>query len=362
VAKRRDSNIFSLSFLDIMSCGFGAVILIYITINHGSVTEGVQITPESMAEVRAVEAAIESEKLNHVELNNTLALTETDIITSQARIQEILAEINAITEAQSKIESSQSVDEDAIAQLKIELQSLVDETAALEASIDATEGNALRNIAGQGDRQYLTGLNMGGEHILILLDSSASMLDETIVNIIRRRNLDETSQRQSAKWQRSLRIVEWIAANMPANANFQIIQFSTRAEAADSATNNRWLAAKDDTALDQSLSALQATTPKGGSSLHAAFLALNQLSPAPDNVFLITDGLPTQGNEPPNRNLITARDRQKLFREAVDLLPLEIPINVILMPMEGDPMASPSFWQLAQITGGAFLSPAKDWP
>ena len=68
---------------------------------------------------------------------------------------------------------------------------------------------------------------MGGRHILVLLDTSASMLDETIVNIIRRRNLDASSQRQAPKWQRSLRIVEWITANMPVDAKFQIIGLST---------------------------------------------------------------------------------------------------------------------------------------
>ena len=62
MAKRRDSNIFSLSFLDIMACGFGAVILIYITINHGTVSQGIQVEPEAMAEVRKIERAIEAEK------------------------------------------------------------------------------------------------------------------------------------------------------------------------------------------------------------------------------------------------------------------------------------------------------------
>ena len=33
MAKRRETNIFSLSFLDVMSCGFGAVVLIFLIIN-----------------------------------------------------------------------------------------------------------------------------------------------------------------------------------------------------------------------------------------------------------------------------------------------------------------------------------------
>jgi len=43
-------------------------------------------------------------------------------------------------------------------------------------------------------------------------------------------------------------------------------------------------------------------------------------------------------------------------------LPTGVPVNIILAPMEGDPMAASEFWQLAQISGGAFMSPSRDWP
>jgi hypothetical protein len=52
----------------------------------------------------------------------------------------------------------------------------------------------------------------------------------------------------------------------------------------------------------------------------------------------------------------------RLFERAIAQLPRSIPVNVILAPMEGDPMAASAFWQLAQLTSGAFLSPAEDWP
>jgi hypothetical protein len=46
----------------------------------------------------------------------------------------------------------------------------------------------------------------------------------------------------------------------------------------------------------------------------------------------------------------------------VDRLPKQIPINVIMFPMEGDPMASAAYWNVARVTGGAFISPSWDWP
>jgi hypothetical protein len=59
---------------------------------------------------------------------------------------------------------------------------------------------------------------------------------------------------------------------------------------------------------------------------------------------------------------VSGRDRQKLFNQARDKLPRGIPVNVILAPMEGDPMAASALWQLAVSTRGSFLAPARDWP
>jgi hypothetical protein len=86
------------------------------------------------------------------------------------------------------------------------------------------------------------------------------------------------------------------------------------------------------------------------------------MRPAPDNVYLLTDGLPTLGKRAPGRTTISARDRLKLFDEATRDLSSRIPMNVILFPMEGDPMAPSAFWKLAVATGGAFVSPSSDWP
>ena len=96
--------------------------------------------------------------------------------------------------------------------------------------------------------------------------------------------------------------------------------------------------------------------------MEGVFRALQAMSPAPDNIFLITDGLPTQGSAPPRGSKVSGKQRQKLFRDAIKLLPRGVPVNIILGPMEGDPMAASEFWQLAQVSKGAFMSPSKDWP
>jgi hypothetical protein len=93
-----------------------------------------------------------------------------------------------------------------------------------------------------------------------------------------------------------------------------------------------------------------------------AFRYLQTLSPVPDNIFLITDGLPTQGAEAPRGTKVSGNQRQRLFRQAVRQLPAGVPVNIILAPMEGDPLAASEFWQLAQTTRGSFMSPSSDWP
>ena len=81
-------------------------------------------------------------------------------------------------------------------------------------------------------------------------------------------------------------------------------------------------------------------------------------------MILVTDGLPTQGDKPPlMRTLVTMEQREDLMQEAVKALPPSPPpINIVLLPMEGDPSAPIYFWRLARVTGGGFLSPARDWP
>jgi hypothetical protein len=54
----------------------------------------------------------------------------------------------------------------------------------------------VKGFIGNGDRQYLTGLKVGGDRILFLVDASASMMDETVVNVIRLRNMRRPSDAQ----------------------------------------------------------------------------------------------------------------------------------------------------------------------
>ena len=364
MAKRRQANVFSLSFLDVMSCGFGAVILIYIVINHSTETTSQEINAQLLAEITRIEKLINNETEQLVALRNSAANQSEEIVTSGDIVTRLIKRIQGLEQEVAIIESTGANQEQTIESLKSELKELEVEAANLELSAESDDsgGTSLRSVVGQGDRQYLTGMKVGGQHILILVDSSASMLDKSIVNVIRRRNLPEKQKLQSAKWQRAIDTVEWLLANLPKDANFQLITFNNSARPAISGTNKLWLRAAERADTDGVMNSLRNTVPEGGTSLHHPFTLASELSPLPDNIFLIVDSLPTMGMEQPKRTVIDSRERVELFTKSIELLPFESPVNVILFPMEGDPIAAPSYWRLAQITGGSFLSPPEDWP
>jgi hypothetical protein len=89
---------------------------------------------------------------------------------------------------------------------------------------------------------------------------------------------------------------------------------------------------------------------------------MSDFADPPDNLFLLTDGLPTQGKTPPSKYMVSGALRKKYFLSAIGKIPRGLPVNTILFPMEGDPEAAALFWQFAMNTRGAFISPSRDWP
>ncbi len=355
---------FGLSFLDIMSCGFGAVILIFILINHSTESTTQSLNLQLLAEITRIEEEVKDETEHLVVLRNSLAEQDDELVTTEELAARLVQTIKQLEAELAELNQSGASQEDAIEALKSELKKLEEEAANLEGSTasDETSGSSLRTIVGAGDRQYLTGMKIGGERVLILLDASASMLDKTLVNVLRRRNLPDDQKRASKKWQRAIRTVEWIMANMPQDAQFQLFTFNDEAKAAIAGTEANWLSAINKSDTNAVLASIKQVIPEHGTSLHLPFALARKLKPAPDNIFLLVDSLPTMDASPPRRKLVQSQERVGFFSDSLKFLPRDSPVNVILFPMEGDPFSTPSYWRLAQITGGSFLSPPEDWP
>jgi len=176
------------------------------------------------------------------------------------------------------------------------------------------------------------------------------------------RNQSPAVQRGSKKWGQALDTVDWLTAQLPTGARYQLILFNTQARFALPETQGRWLEIADSEQVERAVSSVRNVLPEGGTSLHNAFNFLSELDSKPDNIFLVTDGLPTQGKSTPRKNTVSGPARLKYYRDALKALPSGVPVNVVLSPMEGDPLAASEFWKLAQSSGGSFMAPAKDWP
>lgn len=362
--RRRSVSIFGLSFLDVMFCGFGSVILLVMIVNAETVERREVVHTDLRAEVDARQREALTGRRELVALRTTLASTQEEAQRAEAAARSALAAIVRTREDLARLDAETLARIESVNSLKSDLKKLDEETRRLsaEAQQASAHGQNVRRFQGEGDRQYLTGLRIGGKRILILVDTSASMLAGTVVNVVRLRNMEVAEQRRARKWRRALRTVEWLVSQLPRSSSFQIYRFNTRAEAVLKASEGQWLKAGDGGSLNAAVTALRQVVPADGTSLHRAFEAIERLQPAPDNVILLTDGLPTQGRNKPSGTTVTANQRLKHFASAVSGLSTRVPMNIILFPMEGDPLAAAEFWKLAAVTQGSFITPSKDWP
>jgi hypothetical protein len=351
MAKKRRNIAFSLSFLDIMACGFGAVTLLFLILRHNA--NEIPIPDERLSsEISLLQQDIQQAEQDQVKALNSLEDIELRLVKTQGLSKRVITEI---------AEKEKSIQEDPnnIDILRRQVKQLEEETAQIE---DIEFGDKVREFVGDGNRQYLTGLTLGGERVLILIDGSASMLADTMVNIVRRRNMDDVQKQKSAKWQWSLRTLEWLLAQLPPSSRFQVYVFNNQVQAMLAGTEGEWLDASDSLALERVMESTDAFVPSEGTSLSKAIDVIAEFDSKPDNLFILTDGLPTLGNTPPKKYLVTGSQRRQHFETAIAKLPRGIPVNTILFPMEGDPEAAALFWQLALDTKGAFIAPSRDWP
>lgn len=362
--KRRSISPFSLSFLDIMFCGFGAVVLLVLILNTDTVRARNAVFADLRSEVVRLEQEVIVGREQMVTARNSLAEVDNELVTTRGEAERIIETIKTLEIEVARMEKETLASKQHINELASDLKTQDEEKKRLGAPRPAEQdgGTKVRKVKGEGDRQYLTGLKMGGKRVLILVDVSASMLGETIINVVRRRNMDTNSKRSAPKWQRALKTADWLVSNLPSTARFQLYAFNTRASAAVSGTDGNWLLASSRKDVDAAIRALRQTVPGEGTSLYHALAVAGKLSPRPDNILLVTDGLPTQGRGKPTGTTVSADERLKHFQAAARVLPSGIPVNTVLLPMEGDAYAAAAFWKLAQDTSGSFITPARDWP
>ncbi|MDC0641142.1 VWA domain-containing protein, partial [Porticoccaceae bacterium] len=163
MARKRRNIAFSFSFLDIMACGFGAVTLLFLILRHNAVEI---VTPDIKlaAEVDLLQMDIREAEEDRVQLLNSIEKIQLELAAAQGLSKRV------ITDLEEQERSIQS-DPNDLDKLRLQVEQLEEETAQME---EVEFGDKVREFQGDGNRQYLTGLKLGGERVLILVDGSAS--------------------------------------------------------------------------------------------------------------------------------------------------------------------------------------------
>lgn len=354
--KKERNNDFSLSFLDIMACGLGGVIIIFLLLDN----KPNSIITESNTNNEILIEEIESLSNSNLELSTANQQLELNIENEKNKLSTIDKQNETL---EKKIKDIDKTSEE----INIEVSQLKEKISKMPQQIieDPISNDELF------EENYIEGLTIVGKKICILLDSSSSMTDEKLLEIIKRKNLSDEEKKKGPKWKRSLDIVKWILARAPKESNIAVIRFSETAKYIAKES----FQTKNKNDLKTIFLGLNNIIPNGPTNLLSALIQAAKFKPT--NIYLITDGLPTFGGErfkslnPFNKcdsiigssNKISGECRVKLFNQSIKYVSNNgAKIDIILLPVEGDPQASPEMWKWASDTGGILISPAKNWP
>ncbi len=347
MAMKRKTESSTLAFLDIISCGLGAIILIFLIIKH-NIDIGSEQTDDLQSQLATLEEQAnkisdETEKLRrqNAELEQAGKSLEDNIVDSEGKLA-ALKQQNVSQQQNNKIAEGE------IKQIETEIP------------VDRVE------LTGVGQANYIVGMSVEGKRIAIIIDHSTSMTHPTLELAVLAK-FDTPSQRQAApKWQRTIRIAKWLIARIPEQSQYAVIGFNTKASLLSPQPG--WQSATNTQGLAQTLQAIATLSPSGGTNLQEGVKAALSMNPKPTNIYIVTDGLPTNGADRCARKAsVTPKCRTKLMAEATKALASgfprrSVPVNTILLPMTGDPEAAAHFWGWANASKGVVLSPSKNWP
>ncbi len=349
--KRKDVEVFSLSFMDCICCGFGAVLLLFI------LTTG-QKTNFTEADL--------------TELRDRIAAMDREISTEREEIERLAKSLAVVDLDLSSLRKNTTAQEVRITQRRDQLQLLLQQLSTLkdtlarlmeeQEAIPTQEEPPAISMPNINRRQYLTGIRMEGEHVLFIVRASGSMLDETIEGASARLDDPDFKKREAPKWQRTLRSLEWLLASLDPESRFQVMLFNEEVTPLLQTRPDDWISPSDQAAITEVLTRLRTIVPKGGANMERAFSTVRYMPQLPDSIVLLTDGLPTRSDSLLSEGDVGEAQRIRFFEIAVRQLPPRIPVSTILFPFSGDPAGPALFWELANDTRGALVSPAKSWP
>jgi len=349
--KRREVEVFSISFMDCICCGFGAVLLLFILTTGQRTDFNERDLTEMRDRIARMEKELNVDREVIERLAKSVAIDDLDLVS--LRDQNSKDELK-VTQRKNELQLLLQQ----LSTLKDAMAKLMEEKEAMPTQ-DDTPPLPIPNI---DRRQYLTGIRMEGDYVLFLVRASGSMLDDTIDGAAARLGDPDYLKREAPKWQRTLRAIEWLIASLDPETHFQILLFNEETVPILPARADEWFSPRDQQTIAEVVTRLRSVVPKGAANMERAFNTVRFMPRLPDSMVLITDGLPTMSDSFVSSGAVGEEQRVRFFEIAVRQLPPRIPVSTILFPFSGDPAGPALFWELGNNTRGAMVSPSKSWP
>lgn len=371
---RRQSVVsFSLSFLDILCCGLGAAVLLLLVVKYGETIAETDAAGLLIAHITEIQELIATKQEEKSELERLADESQNEILAKTAQ-----------DDAKASVSRQQASRLASLLQQVQQQRAALNEAQRQLASTAAENAQQAQAATEDSSRQHLTGLLVNDDRVVVLLDASASMLNTTLVEIIRMRVAPESIRQQAAKWVSARGAADWVLDELPDSAFFQVLTFSdtiqdARGQTVSTANPPPWESKSDPTLATAKVSTtLAQRIPHGPTDLKSALQTVEAMKPLPAQIVLITDGYPTvpgktalgrlrqcprarAGQVP----LLSPQCRLSVFKnaEAFALRELRgVRIDAILLPLEGDSNSVLGYWEFTAKFGGRLLAPVAGWP
>ncbi len=155
LTRRKDVDIFSLSFLDIIACGFGAIVLLLLISKSASVTEEQQTS--SAPDMSALFSAMDQTELLEAEVDDLVTRYEI----GQRALEDARMQLEQALSQRDAEQSRQDITTRVLDGLEVARQSLTEE---------------MRRLLNQDEQdQEVGGIPVDSEYVIFVVDTSGSM-------------------------------------------------------------------------------------------------------------------------------------------------------------------------------------------
>jgi hypothetical protein len=372
-----------LSFLDVLCCGLGSAVLLFLIVKHEGTSSAQSTATPSLTSL------LSGQRVEQASLVQRLAALRE--VTQELAEQAVTAEAR-LRENRAQSDTSASV-VDRYLELMRRLAALRSQSEQLKRELDRRRAVAARptppapstppDPAPLPKVGAVEGISLANtDKVVVLLDVSDSMLHRSLVEIVRLRASSTNAQKRAYKWTQATNITRWAFTSISPRQRFKLLVFSEGVTdlnlGAAAKRGMQWDVKSGDSSESSRVSErIMTLTPERGTDLSKALEVVSSLTPRAAKILIITDGLPNQMNATGIKpSLMTKRNcysrtgvttgacRQFLAIDTINHFSDRLTgteINVILLPLDGDSEALRFYSLVTGSSGGRLLTPASDW-